>query len=450
MHEALTERDWRDLLRLIHGRQVVPVVGPDLATVLDPKTGANVPVREHLAPLLAAELGLAEPQGYRSWNDVARAHLRDGGDRWAIYNELRALLEQLPSEPPTALLELAGILDFDLFISSTPDRLLSQALARERPGFLPERHVIRFHPTAGAAGDLPKSFEGPLLHHILGDVDTYPDFAVWEEDYLEFVCGLMESTSTLENLFRVLRNRHLLFLGTPAEDWIVRFFLRVARQERLSESHRRDYLADNRGTLGEPLVLFFDTAVKATRVIDGSPQEFVTELAQNWRGRYGAAVSDEEFMQRMPEELVHGAVFLSYSRDDLGAAVKLARALESGGVRVWMDKLRLQAGTNYERNLEGAVKEASFFVALVSKATEADPNRYVHRERAWAAERQPDGLVFYVPLVLDLEPAVSPRLEPERFRKIHHERWSDAALGNFVRRLRQLVDELSSSGRPRG
>jgi hypothetical protein len=450
MHEALTERDWRDLLRLIHGRQVVPVVGPDLATVPDATTGAHVPVRRLLAPALASELGLADPESYHSWNDVARAHLREGGDRWAIYDELRALLEKLAPEPPAALVELAGIVDFDLFISSTPDRLLSQALARQRPGFLPERHVIRFHPSAGAAGDLPKSFEGPLLLHILGDVDTYPDFAVWEEDYLEFVCGLMENTGTLENLFRVLRNRHLLFLGTPGEDWIVRFFLRVARQERLSESHHRDYLADSRGSLGEPLILFFDTAVKATRVIDGSPAEFVGELARNWRSRYGAAVSDEEFLQRMPDELVQGAVFLSYSRDDLGAAVKLARALEGGGVRVWMDKLRLQAGADYERNLEGAVKEASFFVSLVSKATEADAGRFVHRERAWAAERQPDGLVFYVPLALDLEPDAVPRLEPERFRKIHHERWSDATLGNFVRRMRQLVDELASSGRPRG
>lgn len=450
MHEALSERDWRDLLRLIHGRQVVPVVGPDLATVLDPQTGAHVPVRRHLAPLLAKELGLDDPQSYRSWNDVARAHLREGGDRWAIYNELRALLEQLAPEPPAALLELAGIVDFDLFVSTTPDRLLSQALARQRPGFLPDRHVIRFHPSAGAAGDLPKTFEGPVLHHILGDLDTYPDFAVWEEDYLEFVCGLMENASTLENLFRVLRNRHLLFLGTPAEDWIVRFFLRVARQERLSESNRRDYVAESRGALGDSLIVFFDTAAKATRVIDGSPETFVSELAKNWRGRYGAAVSDEEFLQRMPEELVQGAVFLSYSRDNLASAVQLARALEGSGVRVWMDKLRLQAGGNYERDLEGAVKEASFFVALISKATEADASRYVHRERAWAAERQPDGRVFYVPIVLDLEPGIGPQLEPERFRKIHHERWSDATLGNFVRRMRQLVDELNTSGRPRG
>src|ERR1044072_2414564 len=76
MHEALTERDWRDLLRLIHGREVVPVVGPDLATVPDATTGAHVPVRRLLAPALASELGLADPESYHSWNDVAPAPRR--------------------------------------------------------------------------------------------------------------------------------------------------------------------------------------------------------------------------------------------------------------------------------------------------------------------------------------------------------------------------------------
>src|ERR1044072_4710798 len=108
MHEALTERDWRDLLRLIHGRQVVPVVGPDLATVPDATTGAHVPVRRLLAPALASELGLADPESYHSWNDVARAHLREGGDRRAVYEELRAPLGEPAPGPPAAARRLAG------------------------------------------------------------------------------------------------------------------------------------------------------------------------------------------------------------------------------------------------------------------------------------------------------------------------------------------------------
>jgi len=225
----------------------------------------------------------------------------------------------------------------------------------------------------------------------------------------------------------------------------------VARQQRLSDGDHHDYLADQPASLGEPMILFFDQAVKATRVIAGPPAEFVQTLEHAWREKYGAAGSDEEFLQRMPAEIPRGAVFLSYSRDDLGAAVQLARALENAGVPVWMDKVRLEVGANYERSLQHEVKDAcSFFVSLISRATEADPARYVHRERAWAAQRHVDGFVFYLPLVLDLDEAAQPRLEPESFRQSHYERWNDATVGHFVLRVRQLVDEFRSAGRPRG
>src|SRR6185437_9988038 len=99
-----------------------------------------------------------------------------------------------------------------------------------RPGFSAERGVIRFHPSgnpnrtsdAPLSGridspcDLPATFSGTLIYHILGDYNTLPDFAVWEEDYMEFICGLLEHRDTLSNLFRLLGSRDLLLLGAPS------------------------------------------------------------------------------------------------------------------------------------------------------------------------------------------------------------------------------------------
>ena len=453
MPDPLSERDWRDLLRRIHNRQVIPVVGPSLATVVDPATGERVPLRRHLAPALARGLGLENPESFVSWNDVARAHLLGGGKRERVYDELRALLDQVRADPPPALLALASITDFDLFISSTPDSLLAQALTRQRPGFSPARDVIRFHPR-GLPGDratCPRTSPArscttswatrtPTRTSRSGKRTTWSSSAACSKRRIRWRTSFASSRAAI-CCFWAPRRR----TGSSASScgW------RASSGCPSCDQH--DYLADQPASLGDPMILFFDQAVKATRVIAGPPAEFVQTLERAWRERYGAAGSDEEFLQRMPAEIPRGAVFLSYSRDDLSAAVKLARALEAAGVPVWMDKLRLEAGASYERSLQHEVKDAcSFFVSLISRATEADPARYVHRERAWAAQRHVDGFVFYVPLVLDLDETTPPRLEPECFRQSHSERWNDATLGNFVLRVRKLVDEFRSAGRPRG
>ena len=460
----LSERDWRSLLREIHSGQVIPVVGPGLVTV-DSEGSPAIPLHQHLAPELASELQLDNPKRFKGYNEVAREYLLGGGERKELYIVLGEILERMNLEPSQALLDLTSISDFNLFVAATPDPLLARAVARSRPGFVPDRGVIRFHPAGNPYGsneaplsgnskapcDLPDSFRGPLVYHILGDYNTIPDFAVWEEDYMEFICGLIESRDTLENLFRLLSNRDLLLLGAPSEDWIVRFFLRAARGSRLSDRMKRDYLADHCGLMGEPMIFFFDKAVHATRIIDGSPADFVIELTRRWREMYASAPDDASFLQRQPDEMPRGSVFISYSRDDLNTAVTLGQALSQAGVPVWLDKQRLQPGENYERSLEHTIKDsASFFVSLISRATESDPSRYVHKERAWAAQKHTDGFVFYIPLVIDDTSDTLIALEPNCFEKIHRERLNPSTLPALVTRIRTFVDRFRDSGRPRG
>lgn len=464
----LTDRDWRNLLREIHSGQVIPVIGPDLVTISpDGQASDAPPIALHrcLAPQLAEALNLDQPERFQGYNEVAREFLLYGGKREDLYLELAEILDRLSTPPPPPLVTLASISDFNLFIATTPDPLTARAVQKARPGFSLDRGVIRFHPAgnpnrsydAPASGniqspcDLPETFQGPLVYHILGDYNTLPDFALWEEDYMEFVCGLIENRHTLENLFRVIANRNLLLLGAPSEDWIVRFFLRAARGKRLSDLKKKDYLADTHGNLGEPMIFFFDKAIRSTRIIDGSVQSFVEELASRWHEQYGTVNDGKTFLERQPEEMPRGSVFVSYSRDDLPTAVQVAQSLSAAGVPVWLDKQRLQPGENYERSLEHAIKDsASFFLSLISKATESDANRYVHQERRWAAQKHVDGFVFYVPLILDELSDDQVRLEPACFQSIHRDRIGPDSLPRFAQRMRHYVEQYRDSGRPRG
>ncbi|MBP7950655.1 MAG: toll/interleukin-1 receptor domain-containing protein [Verrucomicrobiales bacterium] len=442
----LAERDWRNLLREIHARQVIPVVGPELVTVEE--NGQSVPLVQHLAPKLARQLNLSDPDSFRSVSAAARAWLLGGGDRKEVYDELRDLVDGLEVTPSPALLDLAAISDFHLYVCSSFDPFMVRALEQARPGFAAKSGSLAYHPTKPA--DLPVTPGGPMVYHIMGDYNTYPDFAVWDEDYMEFLCGLLEQSDTLENLFRMLKGHYLLLLGAPSEDWVVRFFLRMARQQRLSERHQRDYLADRCERLGEPMVFFFDKLVGATRIIDGDPGMFVHELARRWREKFLVSGADSDFLESLPEEMPRGSVFISYSRDDLEAAARLGRGLARAQIPVWIDRQRLQAGDNYERSLEHAVKDGcSYFLSLISPATEANASRYVHRERQWASQKHVDGFVYYVPVVLDA--ALEPKLEPACFDKIHREVLPGGEVTPaFAGRMKKLVEEFRTSGRPRG
>ena len=446
----LDDRQWRSLLRDIHAGQVLPVIGPELVTITT-ADGQQISLYRHLAAELAKRLKIPIPQGEApTLNAVTCSWLLSGNSCKEIYDEVRDLVDKLDAQPSRALLDLTSISDFALFISTTFDPLTSQALEHNNPGFLPEQNCLDFHPSNPR--DLPSQLPAPFLFHILGTHNTYPDFVIWEEDYIEYICGLLEKQDNLRLLFDHLRNKDLLLIGSPFNDWIVRFFLRVAKGKRFSaprEQGRLDYVADEPGTIAPPTIFFYEQEVGSTRIIPGNPSDFACELARQWRGFYSLSTGGD-LLQSMSDELPRGSVFISYSHDDQSAALELARGLMAAKIPVWLDKKRLSAGENFERQLEHAIKdEASFFISMISKNTESDQSRYVHQERAWAAEHQVDGFVYYIPVLIDTLATVE--YEPPQLSAIHRTLLLHGRVtSDFARRMQSLVEEYRNSGRPKG
>jgi len=90
--DPLSERDWRDLLRLIHDRQVIPVVGPCLVTVGHRRAGCLAPAprsrsRSRTGSRASRELRLVErcrarpPPGRRRARAGVRGAARDSSTR---------------------------------------------------------------------------------------------------------------------------------------------------------------------------------------------------------------------------------------------------------------------------------------------------------------------------------------------------------------------------------
>lgn len=452
--QLLADREWNRLVDNIHDGQVIPVVGPELVTVPDESNpGETIPLYRWFARRLCKRLDVKPARD--DLNAVCCEFLLQNGIRDDLYHEIRDIIrEDFDFQPNQALRDLAGIEDFNFLISTTFDPLLARALEAERSGFSASarQHLLSFHPSQPE--DIPRELPEPaLLYHILGLYNRHHEFAIWDEDYMEFVFGLNDHRDTLENLFRLLTNRYLLLLGAPYQDWIVRFFLRAVKQKRFSDRSSSEFLADRRRNLSDSMVFFFDKVVHSTRIVPGDPSIFVSELAKRWRERHGQTELDWETLKsRLPSEAPHNSVFISYARQDKEAVLKLVNGLIDARVPVWLDLDRLEAGANYERDLHHAVMESSFFVSVISQTTVADTERqrYFHKERDWAANRHVDGFVLYVPAVIDDSHA--PWHEPDVFAKIHYHRLKGEtgdATAAFCQRVAKLYEEFRVSGRPR-
>jgi hypothetical protein len=133
---------WDDLLNYIEEKRVIPIVGPELLRV-QTDTGPRL-LYEWLAEKLAARLNvevLALPPAY-TLNDVVCQFLANRGRREEAYTRLRTILRETNFAPPPALVQLAQITDFDLFVTTTFDPLLEQALNAERSGGAATTEVI--------------------------------------------------------------------------------------------------------------------------------------------------------------------------------------------------------------------------------------------------------------------------------------------------------------------
>src|SRR5580704_535745 len=129
---TLDEDAWEDLLNFIEERRVIPIIGPELLQV-ETDSGPRL-LYDWVAEKLPARLNidLAElPESY-TLNDVVCWFLAARGRREEAYARVRSIFREANFVPPFALRQLAQITDFDLFVTTTFDPLLEQAINLER------------------------------------------------------------------------------------------------------------------------------------------------------------------------------------------------------------------------------------------------------------------------------------------------------------------------------
>ena len=145
---------WDDLLEYIDERRVIPVVGAELLTVPDGQ-GGEAPFIPLLAAKLAERLRLPHLAyvGDDALHQVVCRYIQNGGRREEIYPRIRTLLKELNPAVPPILRALAKIRHFNVFVTTTFDSLLAQALDEERYQGAPRTVSLAYSPNNNQ--DLP-------------------------------------------------------------------------------------------------------------------------------------------------------------------------------------------------------------------------------------------------------------------------------------------------------
>ncbi len=445
---TLDDDAWDDLLSFIEERRVIPIVGPELLQVATER-GPRL-LLDWVAEKLAGRLNVDVrelPQPY-TLNDVVCWFLAARGRREEAYVRLRGIIKDANFEPPTALRQLAAIADFDVFVTTTFDSLLENAINQVRFAGAPSTDVLSYSPNRVV--DLPSErdqLQRPVVYHLFGKLAASPTYVISDEDLLEFICALQSEHLAPEKLFHELEHSHLLFIGSSFTNWLARLFLRMAKRQRLSDPRDvGEVLADDHSGQDDRLVSFLQQVSVRTRIYMGA-ERFVEELHTRWQARRKpvaiASVAAPARFLPPAREMPDNAVFISYAREDLRAVQQIKAGLEAVGVTTWFDIDRLEVGDDYDRKIQRNIARCSYFIPVVSATTQRRLEGYFRREWSYAMDRvrnMADGALFILPVSIDATTAAE-ALVPDRFKALHFTQLPDGQvtpefaqrLGDFMR-----------------
>jgi hypothetical protein len=446
-----------DLLEYVEDGKVIPIIGEELLRVR--QDGEEFPLYLYIAAKLAERLEIpagslpTEP----SLNAVVCHYLQSGGVPEEVYPKIRPILNQARFAPPEALLQLARIDRFKLFVVLTFDSLLAAAINEVR--FSGDSRTLELAYSPKNVQDLPGPIEElrqPVVYHLFGKLSSQPDYVITDEDTLEFLHHMQSKSVAAEHLFDALRDNHLLFIGCAFPDWLPRFLLRIAKSRQLSlRRTEMELLVGSLANRDSDLLVFLRHFSKRTKIASCSPTEFVGELEARYsnraassaaaRGDLPGATRPSGARETAKTSMAPGAVFISYAHEDQAAAHRLRNFLEEeAGVDVWLDSRRLEAGDDWGHKIRRNIKNCSYFMPLISVAATRRGEGYFRREWSLAVERAmdfADSVPFIIPVAIDDLDEDADGV-PERFLKPQWTRLPGGA-GNeeFRRRMVALVRE---------
>jgi hypothetical protein len=422
---------WNELLSYLRRGELVPIAGPDLNVVTSDHADHTLTelIARRLVDSYALDVPLARMTMGEATAMVIRQHGREEAD--GLYRVVSDIIAEFDGSWCAPLRELAAITDFRLYISTTPDTLLAEAINDVRYGGTREVCELTFFPnqsTRERALHLVAPGDGDIaVVRLFGRAASTDQYAIHEEDLLEWLHSLLSDSGGLpEWIMHRLRQQPLLFIGCEIPDWLGRFLLRLSSDTRLSTKGKPFYLVSTANTAETPLANFFATYCRSMRIrqLHMAPTDFVFELHQRWRAdlasRKGRSRAGARVVPLSPDA---PKFFISYAREDIDCARRLSDYIRSIGGEVFLDERRLRPGDEWWPEIRREIDtETDLFLAILSANTEKRTEGYVFREWRTAIKRSYSMLnqSFIIPVMIERwNKPTDYRQVPDEFRDLH-------------------------------
>ena len=401
---SMTGDFWGDLLAYIRQQVLVTVTGPDLSVVNVGNTEQTF--TSLIGQRLAERYQLTVSPGVTTMDEAVAAFLRERGQDEVerLYRVINDIIVNLDPAPGDALRDLAAITDLRLFVNTTPDQLLAQAVNEVRFQGRSATREITFSPNQSAREQERNAHAAAntdtVVLNLFGQATTLPQYATHEEDRLEWLHALLSDPASLPGwLNSQLKRQPVLFVGCEISDSIAGFLLRIFSSTRLSLERKQFFVVGSSASHIPSLSPFSATYRGGAQVqqLDMAPTEFVAELRARWE-----ALSPD------------ATIFISYMREDAHAARRLANAITRLGGDVWLDERWLIPGDAWEQEVLTAIRRTiRLFIPVISANTEREQEGHVFREWREAVDRSRSiRRRFIVPVVVDKS------YDPSRYRQI--------------------------------
>jgi len=452
------EREWDKLINLVLERCVVPVIGTELLSI--EQDGRDVllydiwgrALLESYPDLEVSPVDEKAPLLYQVTN--RRSLVQNAGE---LAYDIDDVIRRQPWPIPEGLRKLAAINSFPLYITATIDHLMVAALKAEQADTCRRVNQIVFTPRGTKSQvDLPEDFAEtaiPTVFHLFGATGPVEGtFAKTEDDLIVYSWSLLNQQYAPQRLYDYLQQKTILLLGCNFPDWLGRFLVHALNAGQ-QEASINIYRVSNHRVPGLEGYL----RRKRAKIFPlQSPASFIAELYQRWLEKKPDVTISPAQTSAAPDPsfvpFKHGSVFLSYAREDRPVVSRIKAQLEAANIDTWMDESDLEPGDNFRQVIHDNIRNASFFIAIISRSLndldqqERRLGRFVWREWKWAVDanmerRQADR--FLQPLVIDDTPAGAPFVEPpirdfSHWTKLWDERLPDEFIQFLSRGIRSF------------